>query len=74
MIELMPGLKRDVKDRMIKNMEEQKAAQGQGGQMQQQLAAAEGQAKLAKTEAETQKTLSLASKTNVEAQRLALGY
>lgn len=74
LIELMPGLKRDVKDRLLKSIEEQKAAQAQGGQAQQQIAKMAEQAKLAKTEAETQKTLSLASKTNVEAQRLALGY
>jgi hypothetical protein len=68
LIEMAPGLKRDVKDKLLKNLEEQVAAQQQ--QPQNPMIAIEAE----KTQAETQHKLSLAQKTNVEAQRLALGY
>ena len=74
MIELAPGLKRDVKDKLLEGLKQQ----GQQQQQQQaQAAAAQGQMaqiEAAKKQAETEKTLSLANKTSVEAQRLALGY
>lgn len=68
MIELAPGLKRDVKDKLLKHLEDKAAAQQQQGPDPMIAAQAE------KTQAETQHKLSLAQKTNVEAQRLALGY
>lgn len=81
LIELTPGLKRDVKDKLLKKIEEQQQAQSQQGQQQAQFAQNEAGAKMdnlaadtQKKQADTQKTLSLASKTQVEAQRLALGY
>jgi len=74
LIELAPGLKRDVKDKILKRLEEQAAQQGQQGQQQQQMAAAMADQQAQKLQSETAKNLSLAQKTGVEAQRLALGY
>lgn len=77
LIEMAPGLKRGIKDKLIKRIEEQSQGQGQPDPMQQQMMAMQADAQQAttdKTRAETQQKLSLASKTNVEAQRLALGY
>lgn len=81
LIELAPGIKRDIKDKLLEFQEQQKQMQAQ--QMQGQQAAqaaamqAEGQIQqinAQKTQAEAAKAMSLATKTNVEAQRLALGY
>ena len=81
LIELAPGIKRDVKDRLMEFLEAQQQQQQQAMQAQQQ--ALQGQAQkqdqidmidARKTQAEAEKALSLAQKTNVEAQRLALGY
>lgn len=74
LIEMAPGIKRDVKDKLLEYQEQQRAAQ-----MQAQQAASEGQGQLAavdamKKQADAEKSLALATKTNVEAQRLALGY
>jgi hypothetical protein len=67
-------LKRDVKDKILKRLEEQAAQQGQQGQQQQQMAAAMADQQAQKLQSETAKNMSLAQKTGVEAQRLALGY
>lgn len=81
LIELAPGIKRDVKDKLLEHMEVQKQAEAQAQQAQQE--AMQGQSQMqgqieqinaAKTQAETEKALSVAQKTQVEAQRLALGY
>jgi hypothetical protein len=77
LIELAPGIKRDVKDRLLELLEQQKQAQTQGAQAQmaeQQTRAMIAQSGIAKTEADAQRSLALAQKTAVEAQRLALGY
>jgi hypothetical protein len=74
LIELAPGLRRDVKDRILKKLEEQSQQQSQQVQQQtgQQGQMLEIQAN--KTQSETAKNTALAQKTQVEAQRLALGY
>lgn len=74
LIELAPGLKREVKDRLMQVQEGQSQAQAQQGQQQQQLAMGMADLQAKKTQSETAKNMSLAQKTNVEAQRLALGY
>lgn len=81
LIEMAPGIKRDVKDKLLRHLEEQQQAQAQAAQAEQQTKAQEMQADAMKTQAEmmgnqasAQRDLSLAQKTNVEAQRLALGY
>lgn len=77
LIEMAPGLKRDIKDKLLKHIEAQGQGQGQPDPMQQQMMALELEAKQAatqKTQADAFKSQSLAEKTNVEAQRLALGY
>lgn len=74
LIELAPGLKRTVKDRILKQLEAATQAQQQGQQQQQQLATDMAGLEAQKTQSETAKNMSLAQKTNVEAQRLALGY
>lgn len=74
LIELAPGLRRDVKDRILKGIEEQMQQQVQQGQqaaaMQQQAAQVDQQDK----QASTAQKMADAAKKNVEAQRLALGF
>lgn len=74
MIEMAPGLKRDVKDRLLQNIQQSAAQQGTQSEA---VMMAQGQAmqldNLAK-EAKAQRDMAAAAKTNVEAQRLALGY
>lgn len=74
LIELAPGLKRDVKDKLLERMKEMQQQQTQAGQAQQKMQLDMAHIEANKAQAETQKTLSLANKTNVEAQRLALGF
>lgn len=74
LIELTPGLKRDVKERLLKTIEEQKAAQTQQAQVAMPMQQAAADADVKAKEAKTAQTLALAQKTNVEAQRLALGF
>lgn len=74
LIELAPGLKRDVKDRILKRLEDQSAQQGQQAQQQQALAQGMADLEAQKKQSEAAKNNSLAQKTNVEAQRLALGF
>ncbi len=74
LIELAPGLKRDVKDKLLERMKEMQQQQSQAGQAQQKMQLDMAHIEASKAQAETQKTLSLANKTNVEAQRLALGF
>lgn len=74
LIELAPGLRRDVKDRIMKRLEEQAQAQAQQAQQAQGMQGQMMQIEAGKKQSETEKNLSLAQKTNVEAQRLALGY
>lgn len=74
LIELTPGLKRDVKDKLIKHIEDQKAQQAQMMQSQMPMQQAMAQADVQAKDAKTAQTMALAQKTNVEAQRLALGF
>jgi hypothetical protein len=74
LIEMAPGLKRDVKDKLLERLKEQQAQQAESGQMQMQAQAQMAQLEAMKTQSEAEKNQSLAAKTNVEAQRLALGY
>ena len=74
LVELAPGLKRDVKEKILEHLKGKESATAQSGQAQQQAQMQMMQVDAAKKQAETQKTLSLAQKTTVEAQRLALGY
>lgn len=76
LVEMAPGLKRDIKDKLIERIQLQMQPPQedpmQGAMVQMQLD--EAQARIDNTRAKTDKDLSLASKTNVEAQRLALGF
>ena len=74
LIELTPGLKRDVKERLLKTIEEQKASQAQQAQVAMPMQQAAAEADMKAKDAKTAQTLALAQKTNVEAQRLALGF
>jgi hypothetical protein len=74
LIEMTPGLKRDVKDRLLKHLEEQKAGQAQQAQAAAPMQEAMAQATVQEKAANVAKTTALAQKTNVEAQRLALGF
>lgn len=79
LFELAPGLKRDVKDRLIEGFKEQQAAQAQQGQMQAQIAQQSEGAKIAKdmatamkAEADAQQTAAQTVRTNIETQRMAV--
>ena len=74
LIELAPGLKRDVKDKLLEHIQQQQASQAQQGQQQQAMQGQMMQIEAQKKQSEAEKNASLAAKTNVEAQRLALGY
>lgn len=75
LVEMAPGLKRDIKDKLIERIQsqmqpEQDPMQEQAAQMQMARADVE----IKGMQARAQKDMSLATKTNVEAQRLALGF
>ena len=74
LIELAPGLKREVKEKILAHLKAQSEQQAQAGQQQTAMQGQMMEIEAGKKQAETQKTLSLASKTDVETQRLALGY
>lgn len=74
LIEITPGLKRDVKDKLLKHLESQQAQQAQNAQQMQALAIEKAQGETAKTQAAVQKDTATAAKTTIEAQRLAMGY
>lgn len=81
LIEMAPGIKRDVKDRLLEFLEGQQQQQAQAAQAQQaamqEQAQTQGQIEQVnamKTQAEAERAMSIAQKTQVEAQRLALGY
>ena len=67
LIELAPGLKRDVKDKLIDRLL-------QASQQNGQVAGAEAAAKVKKIDAEAVLRIAQAEKTGIEAQRAALGY
>lgn len=74
LIELAPGLKRDVKDRLIERLTQQSQQQQQAGQAQAQAMGMESAAKAKKTDAEAVLKIAQAEKTSIDAQRAALGY
>lgn len=74
LIELAPGIKRDVKDRLLEHMQQSQQAQAAGSEQAAQAQAQMMEVDAAKKAAEAQRAQSIAAKTQVEAQRLALGY
>lgn len=67
LIEAAPGIKRDIKDKLMERMEQQSAQQGQMQGVAMQAKMAEQQAGLQKTQSETAKNMATAQKTMVEA-------
>lgn len=74
LIELAPGIKRDVKDRLLEHMQQSQQAQVAGSEQAAQAQAQMMEVDAAKKAAEAQRAQSIAAKTQIEAQRLALGY
>ena len=74
LIEMAPGLKRDVKDRLLERLTAQSQAQQQAGAAQQEAQTQATQVKIAKDNADAMLAMARAEKTGAEAQRLALGY
>lgn len=68
LIEAAPGLRREVKDKLLEKMEAMMAQQGQMGQQAAQLESASKQADIKKTETEAMRNVATAQKTMVEAQ------
>ena len=73
-IETAPGLRRDMKERILERMQQMQEAQGQQAQAAEQMQGQRAQAQTAKDAAAAEKSQADAMKTQIEAQRLALGY
>lgn len=72
LIEMAPGLRRDVKDKLMERLEQQQQAAQQGQAQQQQAAAQIDGIRAEKMLAEAARTSAEALKTNIEAQRAAV--
>ena len=70
MIESAPGLRTDVKDRLLEAIEEAEATSVQGGQMQQQIALKDAQVELMLKEANVAATHAKARKDVMDAERI----
>lgn len=74
LIELAPGIDRDVKERILQHIEQQSQMQAQQGQQAQAVQMQTAQIDAQEKQASSAQKMADAAKKNVEAQRLALGY
>lgn len=74
LVELAPGLRRDVKDRIIQGLEQQAQQQAEQGQAQMQMQGQMAQIEAEQKQATAAQKMADAAKKNVEAQRLAMGF
>lgn len=68
LVEAAPGLRRDIKDKLLERIEQRQAGAAQTEEIQSQLGAAQAQAEVKKTESEAVKNMASAQKTMTEAQ------
>lgn len=69
LIEMAPGLRREVKDRLMEQIGQRNQQQAQQGEMMNQAGAAKAQAEIEKTNSETAKNMANAQKTMAEVTR-----
>lgn len=72
LIELAPGLRSDVRDKILKHIEQQSQAQNEAGSAKMQIDMAEAEAKTEKTRADAAYSQARAVNENIEAQRKAV--